>query len=53
MTTTLRDDDLVLEPTSGSDEFIGFAVLQAGERVGTLAFRREAARTLSVRWNIG
>lgn len=49
----LRDDDLVLEPTPGSDEFIGFAVLQAGERVGTLAFRREAARTLSVRWNLG
>ncbi len=53
MTTDLRDDDLVLEPTSGSEEFIGFAVQRSGERVGTLAFRREGARTLSVRWNMG
>ena len=53
MTQSLRDDDLVLEPTSGSDEFIGFAVQRDGERVGTLAFRREATRTLSVRWNMG
>ena len=53
MSNDLRDDDLVLEPTSGSDEFIGFAVQRAGERVGTLAFRRESERTLSVRWNMG
>lgn len=51
--TSLRDDDLVLEPTSGSEEFIGFAVHQGGERVGTLAFRREGGQTLSVRWNLG
>lgn len=50
---TLRDGDLVLEPTSGSEEFIGFAVQHDGGRVGTLAFRRESARTLSVRWNVG
>lgn len=53
MSETLRDDDLVLEPTSGSEEFIGFAVQQSGERVGTLAFRREGGHTLSVRWNLG
>ncbi len=53
MTQPLRDDDLVLEPTSGSDEFIGFAVLQSGERVGTMAFRRESEQTLSLRWNLG
>lgn len=58
MTQSLRDDDLVLEPTSGSSntgvgEFIGFAVQHDGERVGTLAFRREGARTMSVRWNMG
>ena len=51
--TPLHDDDLVLAPTSGSDEFIGFAVERDGERVGTLAFRREGGRTLSVRWNMG
>lgn len=53
MSNSLRDDDLVLEPTSGFDEFIGFVVLRADKRVGTLAFRREEARTLSVRWNMG
>lgn len=51
--TSLTDDDLALEPTTGSDEFIGFAVQQAGQHVGTLAFRREGGRTLSVRWNLG
>jgi ADP-ribose pyrophosphatase YjhB (NUDIX family) len=51
--TSLRDDDLVLEPTTGSDEFIGFSVQHAGELAGTLAFRREGRHTLSVRWNLG
>jgi ADP-ribose pyrophosphatase YjhB (NUDIX family)/RimJ/RimL family protein N-acetyltransferase len=56
--TPLRDDDLALEPTSGSShhgpgEFIGFSVQRDGTRVGTLAFRREGGRTLSVRWNMG
>lgn len=56
--TPLRDDDLVLEPTSGSAHtgdgaFIGFAVERDGERVGTLAFRREGGTTLSLRWNLG
>lgn len=53
MSNDLRDDDLVLEPTSGSEELIGFAVQHAGEGVGTLAFRRESEHTLSVRWNMG
>ncbi|MGJ9420918.1 NUDIX hydrolase [Aeromicrobium sp. CF3.5] len=53
MSSSLRDEDLVLEPTSGSDQLIGFAVEHAGERVGTLAFRRESARTVSIRWNMG
>ncbi len=53
MTSPLTDGDLTLEPTSGSQEFTGFAVLLAGERVGTLAFRREERDVLSVRWNVG
>lgn len=51
MTVTLRDDDLALEPTSGSDEFTGFAIVLSGERVGTVALRREDAVTASIRWN--
>ena len=51
MTVTLRDDELVLEATSGSEEFTGFAIVLAGERVGTVALRREDAVTTSVRWN--
>jgi 8-oxo-dGTP pyrophosphatase MutT (NUDIX family) len=53
VTETLRDDDLLLEPTSGSEEFIGFAILLGGERVGTVALRVEDGRTGSVRWNAG
>lgn len=51
--TALRDDDLVLEPTSGSEEFTGFAILLRGERVGTVALRVEDGRTMSIRWNAG
>ncbi|MET0930960.1 MAG: NUDIX hydrolase [Aeromicrobium sp.] len=51
MTATLRDDDLALESTSGSEEFTGFAIVLAGERVGTVALRREDAATASIRWN--
>jgi 8-oxo-dGTP pyrophosphatase MutT (NUDIX family) len=51
MTVTLRDDDLALEATSGSEEFTGFAIVLAGERVGTVALRREDAVTASLRWN--
>ncbi len=51
--TTLRDDDLSLEPTSGSDEFIGFAILIDGERLGTVALRKEDSNAGSIRWNAG
>lgn len=53
MTATLRDDDLALEPTSGSDEFTGFSIVVDGERVGTVALRREGGHTGSIRWNAG
>jgi len=53
VTETLRDDDLVLEPTSGSEEFIGFAIMLGDDRVGTVALRVEDRRTASVRWNAG
>jgi len=49
--TTLRDDELSLEPTSGSDEFIGFAIVVEGERVGTMALRPEDRNAGSIRWN--
>lgn len=56
-TTTLRDDDLVLEPTSGNDDLHGFAVVRAGERIGTVALQRaqgKAGRLRgSMRWNLG
>ncbi len=50
---TLSDGDLTLEPTSGSEEFVGFSVMIAGERAGTVALRREDGHTISVRWNVG
>src|SRR4051794_19102628 len=53
MTATLRDDDLSLEPTTGSDEFIGFAIVVAGDRVGTVALRPEDRNSGSIRWNVG
>lgn len=53
MTATLRDDDLSLEPTTGSDEFIGFAIVVGSERVGTVALRPEDRNTGSIRWNAG
>lgn len=53
--SVLRDDDLVLEPTSGTDELDGFAVIYGDERIGTVALQRapgKAGRTLgSMRWN--
>ncbi len=53
MTATLRDDDLSLEPTTGSDEFVGFAIVIAEERVGTVALRPEGRGAGSIRWNVG
>ncbi len=51
----LRDDDLALEPTSGTDDLDGFAVVYGGERIGTVALQRaqgKAGRRLgSMRWN--
>lgn len=49
---TLTDDDLVLEPAPG-DELSGWAVVVAGEQVGSIALRGEDGNTASVRWNIG
>lgn len=51
MTVTLRDDDLSLVPTTGSDEFTGFAIVLADERVGTVALRSEGRGIASIRWN--
>lgn len=51
MNDILRDDDLTLEPTSGSAQFTGFSIVLAGKRVGTVALRREGAHTASIRWN--
>lgn len=53
MTPTLRDDDLVLEPTSGSADLVGWAVTIEGRRLGTIALRDEGRRVSSVRWNTG
>ncbi|MGJ9414173.1 NUDIX domain-containing protein [Aeromicrobium sp. CF4.19] len=50
---TLTDDDLVLEPTAGSEEFIGWSVTMAGQRLGTVALRSEGRHVSSVRWNTG
>ncbi len=51
----LRDDDLVLEPTSGTDDLDGFAVVYGGERIGTVALQRAPGKagrhTGSMRWN--
>ncbi len=52
--TTLTDDDLVLEPASGSEEQLaGWTVVLGGAPVGTIALRAEDGKTASVRWNTG
>jgi 8-oxo-dGTP pyrophosphatase MutT (NUDIX family) len=51
VTQTLRDEDLALEPTTGSEEFTGFAIVLDGEQVGTVALRTEEPGTASIRWN--
>lgn len=53
MSTILRDDDLVLEPTSGSDGLAGWALTIGGERLGTIALVDEGRGVGSVRWNTG
>lgn len=53
MTPTLRDDDLLLEPTSGSAEVTGWAVTLDGTRRGTIALLPQERATYAVRWNLG
>jgi 8-oxo-dGTP pyrophosphatase MutT (NUDIX family) len=53
VSTSLRDDDLLLEPTSGADGLSGWAVLVGEERVGTIALVDEGRGVGSVRWNLG
>lgn len=47
---SLRDDDLVLEPTTGSDDFTGFAVVVDGDRRGTVGLHHDARGIASIRW---
>jgi 8-oxo-dGTP pyrophosphatase MutT (NUDIX family) len=49
---TLTDDDLVLEPTSGT-ELTGWTIVVGGEQIGSIALRGEDGNTASVRWNTG
>ena len=53
MSAILRDDDLVLEPTSGADGLDGWALVLGGDRVGTIALVDEGRGVGSVRWNTG
>lgn len=53
VTATLRDDDLTLVPTSGSETVHGWSITVADERVGTIALLDEGRRSGSVRWNAG
>lgn len=52
MNTLLTDNDLSLVPTSGSEEFTGFAIELSGTRVGTVALQHLEARVAAIRWNI-
>lgn len=53
MTATLRHDDLVLVPTSGSESVHGWSITVQDERVGTIALLDEGRHNASVRWNAG
>ena len=53
VTPTLQDDDLVLVPTSGSEDLTGWALTKQDRRLGTIALRPEGRGTVSVRWNTG
>ena len=53
MSTVLRDDDLMLEPTSGAEGLRGWAVVVDGERLGSIALVEEGRGVGSVRWNTG
>jgi ADP-ribose pyrophosphatase YjhB (NUDIX family) len=50
--TVLMSGDLILEPTSGDDEFEGWAVVVDAARRGTVALRRESRSTASLRWKV-
>lgn len=50
--TALTSGDLTLEPTTGDEEFDGWAVVLDGRRHGTVALRRESRSTASLRWKI-
>lgn len=56
MSQILRDDKLELRPTSGSEQFIGFAVFFDDERVGTIVLvptpGKQSKHEGSVRWNL-
>lgn len=56
MSQILRDDKLELRPTSGSEQFIGFAVFFDAERVGTIVLvpapGKHGKHEGSVRWNL-
>ncbi len=52
MHVLLTDDNLSLVPTSGSEEFTGFAIELGGDRVGTVALQHLEARVAAIRWNI-
>lgn len=51
----LRDDDLALEPTSGTEDLDDFTVVYGGERIGTVALQRAPGKAGrhhgSMRWN--
>ncbi len=51
MTATLRDDDLSLEATSGSEEMIRLTIVLGGERVGTVELRAVDTITASIQWS--
>ncbi len=51
MSDDLRDGDLELVPTSGSDDVTGFAIELEGRRVGTVAVLREGPGVGTLRWN--
>jgi 8-oxo-dGTP pyrophosphatase MutT (NUDIX family) len=51
MTDTLRDDDLVLEPTAGTDGSAHFVIVLAGERAGTVSVHREDDGTAQIGWS--
>lgn len=52
VTETLADNDLTLVPTTGSDDFTGFAIEVSGTRVGIVALQHLSTRLASIRWTV-